>query len=52
VEVKTAKGRPSAEQVQFLNHIEQAGGMAGIARSVDEAHLILRGPSANATATV
>jgi hypothetical protein len=52
VEVKTAKGRPSAEQVQFLNHIEQAGGKAGIARSVDEAHLILRGPSGNATATV
>lgn len=52
VEVKTAKGRPSPEQVQFLNHIEQAGGKAGIARSVDDAHQILRCHACVTTATV
>lgn len=52
VEVKSERGRPSAEQTRFLNHIEQAGGKAGIARSVDEAHLILRGHGDGTTATV
>jgi hypothetical protein len=41
VEVKSATGRPSAEQRQFINHITEAGGRAGIARSVDDAVALL-----------
>ena len=41
VEVKTPKGRVKAEQQQFVDHIRGAGGIAGIARSVDEAKNIL-----------
>jgi hypothetical protein len=42
LEVKSATGRPTAQQVQFLDHIQAAGGLAGIARSVDDAAAILR----------
>ena len=41
VEVKTARGRVKAEQQRFIDHIRNAGGIAGIARSVDEARGIL-----------
>ena len=41
VEVKTPKGRVKAEQQQFINHVLSAGGVAGIARSVDEAQKLL-----------
>lgn len=41
VEVKAPKGRPTAEQVNFLRVVSEAGGFAGIARSVDEAGEIL-----------
>lgn len=41
VEVKTPKGRVKAEQQQFVDHIRSAGGIAGVARSVDEAKNIL-----------
>lgn len=41
VEVKTARGRVKAEQQRFVDHIRSAGGIAGIARSVDEAQNIL-----------
>ena len=41
VEVKTPRGRVKAEQQQFIDHINSAGGIAGIARSVDEAKSIL-----------
>lgn len=41
VEVKTPKGRVKPEQQQFVDHIRGAGGIAGIARSVDEAKNIL-----------
>lgn len=41
VEVKTPRGRVKAEQQQFVDHIRSAGGIAGIARSVDEAKNIL-----------
>lgn len=41
VEVKTPRGRIKAEQQQFVDHIRSAGGIAGIARSVDEAKSIL-----------
>jgi hypothetical protein len=37
VEVKSARGRISAEQQQFLEVVRSAGGIAGVARSVEEA---------------
>ena len=42
LEVKSATGKATKEQVQFLDHINGAGGCAGIARSVDDAAAILR----------
>ncbi len=45
VEVKSATGRPSKEQQQFLNHISTVGGKAGIARSVEDAQALLGGHS-------
>jgi hypothetical protein len=44
LEVKSATGKATKEQVQFLDHIQAAGGLAGIARSVDDAAAILRLP--------
>lgn len=44
VEVKAPKGRATAEQLAFLEHIRAAGGKAGIARSVEEAEAVLYGP--------
>ena len=42
VEVKTARARKRPEQQQrFVDHIRSAGGIAGFARSVDEAKNIL-----------
>lgn len=41
IEVKSATGRTTAPQVQFLKHIQAAGGCAGIARSVEEAQSLL-----------
>jgi hypothetical protein len=41
VEVKSAVGRATAEQRAFIQHIEQAGGIAGVVRSVDEARGLL-----------
>jgi hypothetical protein len=46
VEVKTPTGRPTPEQTAFLEHITAAGGLAGIARSVEEARQILGGDPA------
>ena len=43
VEVKTATGRPTPEQTAFLEHVSAAGGIAGIARSVEEAQALLGG---------
>lgn len=37
IEVKTSKGRPSAEQVKFLETMRNNGAVAGICRSVEEA---------------
>lgn len=37
IEVKGAGGRPSKEQLQFIEQVRKAGGIAGIARSEDEA---------------
>lgn len=37
VEVKNKKGRASKAQLDFIAHINSVGGIAGIARSVDDA---------------
>lgn len=41
VEVKAPKGRPTPEQTAFLAHVTAAGGIAGIARSVEDAAALL-----------
>lgn len=43
VEVKTPTGRPTPQQVAFLEHVRQAGGRAGIARSIEDAERIAEG---------
>ncbi|MFZ9952569.1 MAG: VRR-NUC domain-containing protein [Vulcanococcus sp.] len=42
LEVKSATGQPSPEQSRFLDHILSAGGCAGVVRSVEDAHTVLR----------
>lgn len=37
VEVKTPKGKPTEAQINFLHQVKQSGGIAGIARSADDA---------------
>lgn len=44
LEVKSATGRPTAEQTRFLSHITSAGGCAAVVRSVDDAYSVLRYP--------
>jgi hypothetical protein len=46
VEVKTPTGRVRPEQTAWLDHVTAAGGLAGIARSVEEAQRILGATSA------
>jgi hypothetical protein len=46
VEVKAERGRPTPEQTAFLEHVTAAGGLAGIARSVEDAERILGGDPA------
>jgi ribosomal protein L27 len=41
LEVKSATGRPTAQQTQFIDHINAVGGCAGIVRSVEDAHTVL-----------
>lgn len=41
IEVKSAKGRPTPEQQAFIETVRRLGGLAGIARSVDEARAVL-----------
>jgi hypothetical protein len=41
LEVKSTTGRPTAQQVQFLDHINAVGGCAGIVRSVEDAQSVL-----------
>lgn len=41
VEVKALRGRASADQVNFIDQVRKAGGLAGIARSPEEAIDIL-----------
>lgn len=42
VEVKTAKGKPTPEQERFIASVRAKGGIAGIARSPEEALDLLR----------
>lgn len=46
IEVKTSTGRLRPEQQQWLDAVQAAGGIAGVARSVSDAEALLR----NATA--
>jgi len=41
IEVKTATGRLSSEQQQWLDAVQAAGGIAGVARSVEDAQALL-----------
>jgi hypothetical protein len=43
IEIKTASGRTTDEQERFLEAVRQAGGLAGVARSTEEAIAILQG---------
>jgi hypothetical protein len=42
VEVKSERGRVSSEQTRFIDAVNQAGGCAGIARSVDDAKALMQ----------
>lgn len=37
IEVKTPKGRATPEQIRFIEAVKKHGGIAGIARSVEDA---------------
>lgn len=41
VEVKTDAGRVTAQQMNFISRVRQAGGIAGIARSPEEARNLI-----------
>lgn len=41
IEVKTATGRLRPEQQQWLDAVQSAGGIAGVARSVEDAEALL-----------
>lgn len=43
VEIKTCKGRATPEQLRFIEAVRARGGIAGIARSPEEALDLLRG---------
>jgi hypothetical protein len=42
VEIKTEKGRPTKEQLKFINNVNKAGGIAGVCRSPEDAITLLR----------
>jgi hypothetical protein len=44
VEVKSATGRATHEQLAFIDVVQQMGGFAGVARSVGEAAALMRIP--------
>jgi hypothetical protein len=46
IEVKTATGRLRPEQQQWLDAVQAAGGIAGVARSVGDAEALLRNMTA------
>ncbi len=37
IEVKTPTGKPTPEQLHFIDRVKQLGGIAGVARSVEDA---------------
>jgi len=41
LEVKSATGRATAQQTQFIDHINAVGGCAGIVRSVEDVQTVL-----------
>lgn len=41
VEVKTEKGKPTPDQMRFIEAVKRKGGIAGIARSPDDAVALL-----------
>jgi len=43
IEIKTSKGRATKEQLRFFEAVNNAGGIAGIARSVEDALKLIRG---------
>ena len=43
VEVKGPRGRVTDEQAAFLELVRRSGGLAGVARSVDDARAIIEG---------
>lgn len=43
IEVKTDKGKPTPEQVNFIEAVRRLGHRAGIARSTEDAIKIIRG---------
>ena len=43
VEVKAAKGKPTPAQVNFIEVVKRNGGIAGVARSPEDALELLRG---------
>lgn len=43
IEVKTAKGKPSAEQVKFLETMRKSGAIAGVCRSAEDAVKLIQG---------
>lgn len=45
IEVKTPTGRPTKEQLRFIEAVRNAGGIAGIARSPEEALQLIRAAS-------
>jgi len=42
IEVKTPKGKPTDEQINFIDRVRDLGGFAGVARSVEDALEITR----------
>ena len=44
VEVKSATGRPTPDQQAFIDTVQSMGGLAGTARSVEDAAAILQFP--------
>ena len=42
LEVKTPLGQPTTAQTRFLDHVLEAGGIAGLVRSVEDAELLLQ----------
>jgi hypothetical protein len=43
IEIKTSKGRATKEQLRFIEAVNKAGGISGIARSVEDALKLIRG---------